>query len=203
MRIVDVDAAERVEIDRVRRHGPRAAEELGVIDLQPQTAPTAGGIPGEVSCPRLGNQAKLLFEVWNKLLDQGLAARPVDVRVGKHGMAPRRGGIEPDANERDLGPAENQGLGSRLVMITAEARNRVDRRKATIRLRVVLLGRNDDGAHHDVASVKLGQPRTAKLNQPGPRDGHGFVDCLYAPIDHELDHARRGRIEQPPDGLAV
>ncbi len=77
--------------------GPRAAEKIGVEDLQRQGFPSARGSAREQARPRLPDRAKALLDLGNQFLQNGVPIRPHVDRVHRIGIVEiRRRMLEGD-----------------------------------------------------------------------------------------------------------
>ena len=66
---IEIDPLEVAEVDRVGRGRPDTAEKVGIGRLQPETAPTSGGMAGDEARRWLTQPAKSGFEGGDEFLD--------------------------------------------------------------------------------------------------------------------------------------
>jgi hypothetical protein len=72
--LIDVDQLVAAEIDRIGLKDPGAAEEIGMLELESERLPAAGGGALEVAGVRTRDDPKLPLQRWDDLGDDGIAA---------------------------------------------------------------------------------------------------------------------------------
>ena len=177
---------EVVEIAGVGRGGPGAAEQFGIVHLQPQRRPAAGGVSGQQAARGLGVHAVLAFQVGDQLGRQRLAPRPVVDAVDELARAGGARLVDPHPDHRRrlarlhlIPPGDGDVVEG--AQRAAEALGVVDRRIA-----LAGMGRIVRRCHHPAAQGDRPAPEAAERRA-------GEVDRVDVGLGRRIDLLHRRR----------
>jgi len=149
----EIDAQEVVKVERVRRDGPCAAEDLRMEERQPQRRPAARGVARYKASGRARIEPHVRFQIGQQFLDQSASPGPVVRAIGELVMAEGSRCVQEDDHEIFAGATDRRVPEARLrVRLTKRSPERVhdvDGGKPALGLRGVIVGQEHFGAHRD------------------------------------------------------
>ena len=212
--LVDIDHLVAMKVDGVGVERPGAAEEIGVVDLERQRFPSAGGPAGQHARPGFRDHAKVLFEVGDELFQQGIAVGAVVGRVDGVGIVEIGRGMLPGDGDhagevvghpgfgklRSPAPA---GFAEAVRSVQAEVALDVDYRVAFFGMLVVPLGEQDRGSDVDGVAPELGKHGALDPDVLDPCGVGRQLDGRNDVRELEFHIVSRGRVEVHLVYLAV
>ena len=180
---IEVDAGEIVEVARVRRGRPGAAEDRRIASLQPERRPAAGAVPGQEAARSTPVHPIGPLQPGDQFLGQRRAPGAVIGAVGEFVRAGGRAVVERDPDHRRIMAGVHFQAGhcgdvARGQEVRAEAAGRIDHREVRS-VRLVARRQHDPAAHMDGPAPESGEPGAHEVDSDGAIVG-GLRGCGLA-----------------------